>query len=285
MKRWRQIVLIGLLRIFIAGLVTYLMVCMLVGAFQRTLLYHPHPLSPDCVDALAQSAGLERWRNAAGEPMGMKRLSPKQPSTGQVLVIYGNGGSAISDGHYATEIQEFSAFDVYILEYPGYEDRPGKPTEKSLFDAADEGLALLDTNKPIYLLGESLGSGVAAYLAGTHPNQIDGVVLFAPYNRLVEAAQFHYPLLPVHLLLLDRFPSEDYLKNYHGPVGILIGGHDQVVPERLGQQLYDDYPGPKKLWVFPQDGHGDVFNRLPEIWNGLLGLWQASVPSPPTSLP
>ena len=96
------------------------------------------------------------------------------------------------------------------------------------------------------------------------------------YNRLTDAAQFHYPVLPVGLLLLDRFPSEDYLKNYQGPVGILVGGRDEVVPERLGRRLYDGYTGPKHLWEFPDDGHGDLFDRLPDVWSQFIDLCRVS---------
>ncbi len=165
---------------------------------------------------MAQSAGLERWRNSAGELVGMKRLSAKQPCAGQVLLTYGNGSSAVGCAHYADDIQKSSALDVYILEYPGYEDRPGKPTQWNLFHAVDEAIQLLDTNKPIYLVGESLGTGVASYLAGTYTNRAAGVVLIAPFTSLTGAAKFHFPWLPVSLLLVDRFPSEVYLRNYHG---------------------------------------------------------------------
>ena len=279
----RKKILPSFLRITTVCLVFYIGMCSVVAIYQRTLLYHPPVYNSTQVDFMAKSARLERWRNSAGEPVGMKRMSPKQPSAGQVLVVYGNSGSAVSAGHYATDIQRFSAFDVFILECPGYEDRPGKPTEQSLFRAADEALQLLGTNKPVFVLGESLGTGVASYLAGTYPDRVAGVVLIAPYNRLTDAAQFHYPALPVWLLLLDRFPSEDYLQHYHGPVGILVGGRDQVVPERLGRRLYDGYTGPKHLWEFPEDGHGDLFNRLPDIWSQLMELWQTQKTAPKES--
>ena len=146
----------------------------------------------------------------------MKRLSPKQPAEGRVLLVYGNGSCATGCAHYVDVIQEVAAFDVFILEYPGYADRPGSPSQKSLLRSANEAFQLLATNGPVYLVGESLGTGVAAYLAGKYPDKITGVVLLAPYNRLTDVAQEHMPLLPVHLMLVDRFPSEDYLRNYHG---------------------------------------------------------------------
>jgi len=65
-----------------------------------------------------------------------------------------------------------------------------RQAKKSLFHAADEAFptARHKTGR-FYLVGESLGTGVAAYLAGTHPDQVVGVVLFLrPYNRLADAA-------------------------------------------------------------------------------------------------
>ena len=258
----------------VAVVTFYLMLCLAVTVCQRQLLYHPQVIPAAQVDAAARAARLERWRNPAGQPIGTRRLSPRQPACGQILLTYGNAGSAVTCVHYADDIQSMGDFDVYILEYPGYEDRPGKPTETSLFHAADEALSLLSTNQPTYLVGESLGTGVTAYLAGTHPDRINGIVLLAPYNHLSAAAHYHYPFLPVWLLLRDRFESDVYLRQYHGPVGIVVGTVDHVVPAKLGRKLFDGYDGPKKLWEFPHDGHNDVFTTLPAIGRQLLQFWQ-----------
>ena len=269
---------LGRLLLFCVGL--YLLICTGCAAFQRRLIYFPPVFRPKQVDQLAQSAKLERWKDPSGQAIGMKRLSPRQPAVGRVLIVYGNGSCATACAHYADVIQDIAAFDVFIVEYPGYANRPGSPSQKSLFRAADEAFQLLATNRPVYLVGESLGTGVAAYLAGTHPDKVAGVVLFAPYNRLADAAQYHYPILPVHLLLVDRFPSEDYLRNYHGPVGILVAGEDQVVPEKFGRRLYDKYAGPKRLWEFPLDDHGTVMERLPNVWTQIILFLQANQQAP-----
>ena len=262
------------------GLVFYLAACVVIAIFQRRLLYVPPVYTSEQVEQMARTAKLERWKDFSGQAIGMKRLSPQQPALGRVLIVYGNGSCATACAHYADVIQGIAAFDVFIVEYPGYADRPGSPSQKSLFRAADEAFQLLATNGPVYLVGESLGTGVAAYLAGTHPDKVAGVVLFAPYNRLADAAQYNYPFLPVHLLLVDRFPSEDYLRNYHGPVGVLVAGEDQVVPEKLGLRLYNGYAGPKRLWEFPLDDHGSVMERLPKIWKQIITFLQVNQPAP-----
>jgi hypothetical protein len=263
-------------RLLLICAIPYLALCLVVAVFQRGMIYHPPVFSSEQVDEYARSARLERWTNSAGQAIGMKRLSPKQPAKGRVLIVYGNGGCATGCAHYADVIQGLAAFDVFIVEYPGYADRPGSPSQSSLFRAADEGFQLLGTNGPVYLVGESLGTGVAAHLAGAHSGQVAGVVLFAPYNRLADVGQYHMPVFPVHLLLMDRFPSEDYLRNYHGPLAVLVGGEDQVVPEKFGRRLYDGYTGPKRLWEFPMDDHGSLFERLPNVWKEIITFWQTN---------
>jgi hypothetical protein len=250
--------------------VLYLLACAGCATFQRRFIYFPPAYTSQQVDGFAQSARLERWQNSSGQSIGLKRLSPKQPAEGRILIAYGNGNCAAGCAHYADAIQEIAAFDVFILEYPGYADRPGSPSQSSLFRAADEAFQLLATNGPVYLVGESLGTGVAAYLAGIYPDKVASMVLFAPYNRLADVAQYHMRILPARWLLVERFPSEDYLRNYHGPIGMLVAGEDRVVPEKFGRRLYDGYTGPKRLWEFPQDNHVTIMEQPPELWKQIV---------------
>jgi pimeloyl-ACP methyl ester carboxylesterase len=251
----------------------YVVVCLGYASCQRRLIYTPRHFTAEHVDQSARAAGLERWDNPSGQAIGMKRLSPRQPAAGQVLILYGNGGWTVGCAHYADELQSVAPLDVYLLEYPGYADRAGSPSQQNFFHAADAALQLLGTNQPVYLLGESLGTGVAAYLAGTHPDQIAGVILLSPYNRLTGVAQYRVPFVPAWLLLIDRFPSADYLQNYHGPVGIMLDGRDTAVPERFGQRLYDGYAGPKRLWRFPDGHHIFIPEPRAKFWSEVMEFW------------
>jgi len=190
------------------------------------------------------------------------------------MILYGNGSTAIGCEHYVNDLQSAAPLDVFILEYPGYEDRPGSPSQASLFSAADEAFQALSINHPIYLVGESLGSGVASYLAGTYSNKIAGIVLISPFNCLTDVAQNHYPELPVHAILVDRFPSEEYLRYYHGKVGVMVDGRDTVVPEKFGLRLYHGYAGPKKLWEFPGGGHCEIMEPASKFWKEVVEFWQ-----------
>jgi len=260
LKGWKRHGSANSIRVMIAlavGLVA--VVYLALGAFvfgtQRSMLYFPTVRTAEQVDEASARANLQRWIGPNGQFIGLKRNSPGQQAQGTVLITYGNGSSAVGCGRYVTDIQKVAAFDVFILEYPGYQDRAGKPTQTSLFQAGDEAFQSLPTNSPIYLVGESLGSAVACHIAGTYSNRIAAVILISPFDNMTDVAQSHIVIYPVKWMLQDRFASGDYLRNYHGRVGIAVDGRDFTVPERFGRRLFDGYAGTKKLWEFPEGGH------------------------------
>ena len=263
-----------LLLLALVGL--YFVVCVVMAIAQRSLLYHPRVYTPEQVNKRAQKANLKRWVDSSGANIGFKRPLPEQPSEGSILIMYGNGSTAVGCAEYANDIQKVAQMDIYILEYPGYEDRPGKPTEKSLFAAARDAFEMLPTNLPVYLVGQSLGTGVASYLAGTYTNRVSGLVLISPFTSATAVGQDRYVILPVWLLLVDRFSSDYYLRNYHGKVGISVDGLDTVVPEKFGLRLYNGYDGPKKLWEDPEGGHCQIEGSPTKFWREAVAFWQGN---------
>lgn len=265
-----------LVRRFLFVLVSfYILICLFMMFYQRSLLYFPKVATRETVDKRAKTAHLERWTNSSGQFIGFKRLSPKQPAAGTVMITYGNGSTAVGCNHYAQNIQAVAPFDVFILEYPGYQDRPGSPTQTAIFAAASEAFQTLPDNRPIYLLGESLGTGVASYLAGTFTNRIAALLLICPFSSVTDVARSRFIFLPVDWLLADKFASEDYLRDYRGKVGITVDGKDLTVPERFGRRLYESYTGPKKLWEFPTGRHIQIVSPPEVFWPEVIAFWQS----------
>ncbi len=271
--KWRRVVS----RLLRSAATIYLAICLLVFLGQRKLLYQPSRITLEAGTRAAADQSFEPWHNQAGEYIGWKKVGPTNTPHAQLLIIHGNAGSAINRLDYADSLNNFLPLDVYILEYPGYGARSGSPSQKSLLAAADDAFDSLNNRGPIYLMGESLGTGVAAYLAGAHPDRIAGVVLLAPYHNLPDVAAGHFPFLPVHWLLLDRFPAASYLEKYHGPVAVLLAGQDVIVPNQFGHRLYDAYQGPKKLWLDPNAGHNDLPDQSPQFWKELAEFWKNNV--------
>jgi len=103
---------------------------------------------------------------------------------------------------------------------------------------------------------------------------VAGIALLAPYNRLADVAQAHMRIFPVRWMLSERFPAEDDLRSYSGPVAVLVGGQDKVVPQKFGHRLYHGYPGPKKLWEFPEADHEALMTQPPQTWQEIIGFWK-----------
>jgi uncharacterized protein len=157
------------------------------------------------------------------------------------------------------------------VEFPGYGDRPGKPTEDTIEAATVEAFQLLACKGPkVYLVGESLGTGVAAYVAGRFPRQVAGLAMLAPYTSLTDVAQWRVPIANMEKVLADHYPADEYLRDYHGPMAVVVAGHDAALPERFGRRLYADYNGPKKLWSFPDGNHETTQTQPAEFWKEIM---------------
>ena len=88
-ERRKPVVLTRLLRLlFWSVLAFYLASGAVVSLNQRWFIYVPPTYTPRHMDRLAHAANLERWRDSAGEPIGMKRPSPRQPAEGSVLILF-----------------------------------------------------------------------------------------------------------------------------------------------------------------------------------------------------
>jgi pimeloyl-ACP methyl ester carboxylesterase len=228
----------------------------------------------------AAKEGFKLWRNTQGEGIGWHRASAQGAARRCVLVIHGNAGCAGDRFHYADALQAIEPMDFYILEYPGYGGRAGEPSQKTILQAAEDALKCIPGECPVFLVAESLGTGVASFLAGAHPDRVRGVLLIAPYNNMTAVAQKHMPLFPVGAILLDRYPSGAWLSKYRGPVAVLLAGRDTIIPTELGRDLNDRYAGPKKLWIEPDLGHNDLHMPRPGTWQEVVEFWNSTAPEP-----
>jgi pimeloyl-ACP methyl ester carboxylesterase len=253
-----------LFRFFRTVAVGYVVVLLMVAAFQSSLIYFPSRASEAVLVEEARGLRLEPWRDSAGAIIGWKsRTRGEERARNRLLVFHGNAGYALHRAAYVEGFQRLEGgrvWEVYLFEYPGYGSRPGSPGEKAISDAAFAALETLAhaDDRPVFLLGESLGSGPACALASREPERVRGLLLWTPFASLTDVAAHHYPFLPVRLILRDRWDNTVALQRYHGPVGVHVAEFDEVVTPAQGRKLYDSYPGPKRLWTASGAGHNTM---------------------------
>lgn len=187
----------------------------------------------------------------------------------RLLIYY--GGNAEDVFINIDDFRDIKAASLFV-PYRGYGPSSGRPGEKELFADA---LAVIDdlvgrySPKEVYLIGRSLGSGVACYAAAHRP--VQGAILITPYDSIENIARASYPWLPVSLLLKHRFSSVRYLKKIRCPLLIIYGGQDRVVlPERT-RNLIDHIPGEKEVLFLERADHGTI-DMFAEYWQAILGF-------------
>jgi uncharacterized protein len=241
---------------------------------QRRLLYFPTRQDRTNAERLARTLGLEPWV-VDGELRGYWARTPG--ARGVAVVLHGNAGSALDRGYAAAALARADParpLEVLLVEYPGYGPRGGAATEPALVAAAREGIAAArreaPAGGPVILVGESLGSGVAALAAAEAPDAVSGLVLVTPLASVPAVAARHYPGLP-GWLVRDAYRADRALTRFGGPVAFVLAGRDEVVFTDLGQALFDARTGPKALWVDPRATHNTV------DWSPGAPTWREAV--------
>jgi len=177
------------------------------------------------------------------------------------VYLHGNAGNVT---HRYPQIHEITAVgsSVLMLDYRGYGRSGGWPTEKGLYTDAERGYQhLLKTGyqpEQIILHGESIGSAVAIQSPYTWHHRIlaPGVVLEAPFTSAKDVARSVLPV--VGPMLIWSFDSAKKIRRVRAPLLFIQGDRDEIIPLRLGQELFAAAPEPKSCWIIEGARHNDI---------------------------
>jgi len=231
----------------------YLIVLLVCKFLLNAILFQPHP--PDYT-----------WQTPNIINIGdecMPVAAYWQPHTNATVALLYSHGNAEDIGDLTEVFNAIAQAGISVLayDYPGYGLSGGKPSEKSCYEAAEKGYSFLTIQKKvkpenIIILGRSLGTGPACYLAEKYP--VGGLIFesgFLSAQRVVTR---------VRLLPMDTFPNVDRIKNITCPKLFLHGTKDSVVSIWHGKKMYEQSSGLKRyVWV-SGSGHDDLISYLGE---------------------
>ncbi len=269
----------------------YLIILLMIGFFQRSLIYQPTRAAT--IDPLAIELEAGRVEKVSVPTADGLQLNgwfvPAFPAghngSPHPTIIYfpGNAGHRAHRGLDLDQLSRMGA-DAYLVDYRGYADNPGKPTETNFAADAQAVWKFVTVTRhvppsQVVLIGESLGGGVATRLAselsiaGTPPG---GLILRSTFSSLVDVAAFHYWWLPVRLLLLDRYPSTERIAHVTCPILVLHGTVDTIIPFNFAQWLFAAAPetsknGISKRFVpLPGADHNDIAIKAREPYRAAV---------------
>ncbi|MEE9913184.1 MAG: lysophospholipase [Deltaproteobacteria bacterium] len=234
---------------------------------QNKFLYFPNDEWP--TTAMLASENLAFWQATGSDYRGLVAAGNAPAPHGTIVIFHGNGGTAFDRGFYLEPLVDLG-FRVVLAEYPKYGGRPGKVGEKPFVADGLETVrqAFEQYGAPLYLLGESLGCGVASAIAAQARTPVAGIILITPWDTLASVAKSLFPFLPVKLVLTDQYDSITNLRSFKGRISVVGAEHDEILPLRHAHNLYANLPeGQKRMWVIRGAGHNDwPFHADGSLW-------------------
>ncbi|MBU1155444.1 MAG: alpha/beta hydrolase [Proteobacteria bacterium] len=186
---------------------------------------------------------------------------PAPGASNLVLFCHGNAGN-ISHRLENLALLNRAGMAVFIFDYRGFGQSQGKPSEQGMYLDAEaawqwaQGQAQSQGGR-VVIFGRSLGGVAATYLASRQ--QPAGLILESTFTNLGAMAKSFFPLPGLESWLGGRFNSLGRAPQVSCPVLMLHGDADQVVPYRLGQELYEALPQPKRFITLQGAGHNDTY--------------------------
>lgn len=219
--------------------------------FQERIIYQPYAQDFAVCPAL---------RDARQETFRGTRLYVEDGERGVVILYHGNAGSACDRAFYAEAIRA-AGYGYILPEYAGYSSDSVQPSHERIKQDVENVVAYIQARdvQNVRLIGESIGTGVAAYHASLAPPQ--ALLLISPFTSLRDIARVKFWFYPTDLLVDNAFDTVTFLRNYTGLVTIIHGEADRIIPYRLGRSLFDTLSTDNKSLVAVEGaGHNDLLD-------------------------
>lgn len=232
----------GCRRMGIAILGTIVVVVGLAFFFRRSItdamLFYPvrhQARTPAALDLPYEDV----WLTAADGVRTQAWWIPGWMDAPVVLFFHGNAGT-MSDRLENAEFLRAFGLTVLLLEYRGYGDSEGRPSEKGL--QLDARAALQEARRragarPILLFGRSLGGAVAIELAAAE--EVDGLVVESSFTSLPDMSGRVLKIPGARFLTAYDFDSIHKIGKIEAPLLVIHGANDELVPVEMGRQLYE----------------------------------------------
>lgn len=250
----------------------YLGILLFFYLFQERLIFYPAKIAPDLVFPyttefkeyfIELEEGVQLHGLLFKAPSTYEHSSEAQPSAAQssgalIFYLHGNAG-ALDTWGYAADVFLERGYDVFIPDYRGYGKSEGEISSKKQFlkdvERAYQEMQKEYRQENIIIVGFSIGSGPAAWLAGRYQPAM--LMLKAPYYSLKDLARNYFPFLPSGLLKYN-FTTYSYLQEVSAPVVLIHGTTDEVIPFQSSVRLKDQLKPSDTLISLEGAGHNGI---------------------------
>jgi fermentation-respiration switch protein FrsA (DUF1100 family) len=220
-----------------------------------------------------------RIPTADGETLHAWWLDHPAPRA-QVIFWHGNGGNLSMWLDVIAGLRQ-RGFSVLAVDYRGYGASTGRPSERGLYRDAEASIRYFNERlrtgtAPVVFWGRSIGAPVAAH--GATISTPDALVLETPFPDVRTLLAGNPVMGFLSLFSTYRFPTSEFLQRYQGPLLVVHGDTDTIIPFSAGRQVFDRAPSPRKQFVaLPGADHNDLHVVSPTAYWRAIDAFMASL--------
>jgi fermentation-respiration switch protein FrsA (DUF1100 family) len=176
-----------------------------------------------------------------------------------ILFCHGNAGNI---SYRIDKLIFFNrmGYSVFIFDYRGYGKSGGWPSEEGLYRDAEAAYDYLRSRgipaERIVGYGESIGGAVIAQLAFERP--MKALIFENTFSSIGDMVRTHFPVIPPWLLA-SRFDTQKKMASIKIPKLIMQSKNDEIVPFRMGRELYEAAADPKDFLEIRGDHNNGFF--------------------------
>jgi uncharacterized protein len=264
-----------LVKIIGSAVLIYAAYCLLLFLAQRHVIFPRYMIPPPEPPALKATRIEPWWLETSFGKVEAWYLPAAAADKPVPAVIFGHGNGELID-YWPNELARFSKMGLGLLlvEYPGYGRSAGSPSQESIAEtfilAYDRLAARTDVDPArIVLFGRSLGGGAVCDLTLKRPSA--ALILMSCFKSV---SAFAVRYLAPAFLIRDPFDNLAAVRHYQGPVLVMHGTSDEVIPFAHGQALQAAAQNGKMI-VY-EAGHNDCPPEWAVFWRDVEDFLKAN---------
>jgi len=253
-----------LIKFLIYAIVAYLIYLGMMYFMQRRMLF-PRHFIPSSTGLPASMPDIERiWVETSFGKVETWFLPAieKGPDGKAPAVIFAHGNAELID-FWPRELRRFNdlGMGLLLVEYPGYGRSDGSPSQKSITEAFVSAYDMLISRPDvdparIGVFVRSVGGGAACALAAKRPTA--AMILMSSF---ISVRSFAIRYFAPGFLIQDPFDNLAVVQSFSGPILIIHGKYDSIIPYDHGKALYEASENAKMITY--ECGH----NSCPPGWS------------------
>lgn len=272
----------GFFTLLIAAASFYVLLALMLFLFQDRMVFLSN-LPGRALTATPRDAGFDYEDVTLETSDGLKLHGwyvPTALARGVVLFLHGNAGN-ISHRLDSIAIFRELGLDTLIIDYRGYGQSQGKPSERGTYLDAEAAWHYLVSNRGvaaerIIVFGRSLGGAVAAWLANQY--RPAALIIESSFSSALDMAHKLYPFMPVRLITRLDYPVKLYVSRLYCPLLVIHSRDDEIIPFAMAEANYNSAADPKSLLEIWGDHNNGFLLSGDRYLSGLNEFIQENLP-------